>query len=171
MSTSILLDIDVMQEAGSWPKEAGDQARRAAALAYAMAGAEEEAELCIVLANDAFVRDLNKTYRGKDAPTNVLSFPARSIPYAAGPEPMGFRLLGDIVLARETLEREASEQGKQIEHHVAHLVVHGLLHLLGQDHEDMHEAETMEELERQILKALGIADPYAQGASHGTRTA
>ena len=163
MTADVPLDIDVMQEAGSWPPEAGEQARRAASTAYEMAGAAGEAELCIVLADDSFVRDLNKTYRGKDKPTHVLSCPARSIPFAAGPEPMGFRLLGDIVLARETLEREASEQGKRVEDHIAHLVVHGLLHLLGLDHEKDKEAETMEELERRILTALGIGDPYRDG--------
>jgi len=157
------LEIDVMQEAGAWPAGAAEQARRAANTAYAMAGGAGEAELCIVLADDRFVKDLNKTYRGKDKPTNVLSFPARSIPVAAGPEPMGFRLLGDIVLARETLEREAAEQGKPVDDHIVHLVVHGLLHLLGQDHEEDKEAEAMEGLERQILQALGISDPYADG--------
>lgn len=163
MSADALLEIDVMQEAGQWPGDAAEQARRAALTAYAMAGGAEEAELCIVLADDHFVQDLNKTYRGKDKPTNVLSFPARSIPVAAGPEPMGFRLLGDIVLARETLEREAAEQGKRIEDHVAHLVVHGVLHLLGQDHEEDKEAEIMEGLERKILQSMGIDDPYADG--------
>lgn len=163
MSADALLEIDVMQEAGQWPGDAAEQAQRAARAAYAMAGGAEEAELCIVLADDHFVQDLNKTYRGKDKPTNVLSFPARSIPVAAGPEPMGFRLLGDIVLARETLEREAAEQGKRIEDHVAHLVVHGVLHLLGQDHEEDKEAEIMEGLERDILQSMGINDPYADG--------
>jgi len=163
MGADALLEIDVVQEAGMWPAGAAEQARRAAITAYAMAGETGEAELCIVLADDHFVQDLNKTYRGKDKPTNVLSFPARSIPVAAGPEPMGFRLLGDIVLARETLEREAAEQGKCAEDHVMHLVVHGLLHLLGQDHEEDDKAEIMEELERRILQALGISDPYQDG--------
>ena len=158
------LDIDVMREAGDWAGGTEDIIRRAAEHAYVVAGPPEEAELCVVLADDAFVRTLNRTYRGKDKPTNVLSFPTGDIPVAVGPEPlvgMGPRLLGDVVLARETIGREADEQGKSFADHLSHLVVHGVLHLLGLDHEEDARAEEMEALERDILEDLGISDPYA----------
>ncbi len=114
-------------------------------------------EACVALSSDAEVARLNATYRGKQAATNVLSFPA-------GPAPAGggdVRLLGDLVLAAETVTREAAELGLPLEHHLQHLVVHGLLHLLGYDHEMDEEAETMEALEVRILARLGIDDPYA----------
>tara|TARA_R110000868_G_scaffold35321_1_gene126769 strand:- start:3372 stop:3944 length:573 start_codon:yes stop_codon:yes gene_type:complete len=158
------LEIDIISEAGEWATVAEAIVRRAAEHAYVVAGFADEAELCIVLANDEFVQTLNKTYRGKDKPTNVLSFPIGGIPAAVGGEPrigMGPRLLGDIVLALETITSEASEQKKSFEHHLTHLVVHGVLHLLGQDHEEDAEAEEMEAMERDILEDLGIADPYA----------
>jgi probable rRNA maturation factor len=157
------LDIDVMREAGEWANGTEEIIRRAAEHAYVVAGPAEEAELCVVLADDDFVRSLNKTYRGKDKPTNVLSFPAGAIPVAVGPEPLlglGPKLLGDVVLARETISREAEEQGKSFADHLSHLVVHGVLHLLGQDHEEDTEAEEMEALERDILEDLDISDPY-----------
>ena len=106
-------------------------------------------ELAVVLADDAFVRDLNRDYRGKDKATNVLSFPS---------DEKG--CLGDIVLAFETVEREAAEQGKTFRHHACHLLVHGVLHLLGHDHEEEKEAVLMEQKEVKILKKLGIANPY-----------
>ncbi|MCE9648172.1 MAG: rRNA maturation RNase YbeY [Parvibaculum sp.] len=157
-----------MREAGNWAGDTEELVRRAAEHAYVVAGPAEEAELCVVLADDAFVRTLNKAYRGKDQATNVLSFPTGDMPVAVGPEPltgMGPRLLGDVVLACETIAREAAEQGKSFPHHLSHLVVHGVLHLLGQDHEEDVEAEEMEALERDILEDLDIADPYA--TSHG----
>ena len=100
---------------------------------------------------------INAEWRGKDKPTNVLSFPApRDIPIPAGES----RPLGDIVLAYGVIAREAEEQGKTLRAHVAHLMVHGTLHLLGYDHETDVEAEEMEALETSILKGLGITDPY-----------
>lgn len=113
------------------------------------------AELSILLTDDAEQRELNRQWRDKDAPTNVLSFPQI--------EPFGpiAGLLGDISLARETLEREASELDKSFEDHFSHLVVHGFLHILGYDHEDDAEATRMESLETRILANLGIGDPYA----------
>lgn len=158
------LSIDVMRETGNWAGGAEDTIRRAAEHAYFVAGPGDEAELCVVLADDEFVQALNKTYRGKNKPTNVLSFPTGAIPVAVGPEPLigfGPRLLGDVVLAQETIAREAVEQGKSFAHHLSHLVVHGVLHLLGLDHEDDVEAEEMEALERDILEDLDISDPYA----------
>ncbi len=113
------------------------------------------AELSIVLADDARIAALNKTYRGKEGPTNVLSFPSAAM--AAGVEAV---LLGDVVLARETIAREAQTQGKRFDDHLAHLTVHGVLHLLGHDHASDAEADEMEALEREILQDLGIADPY-----------
>jgi len=108
----------------------------------------------ILLADDATVRDLNARFRGKDRPTNVLSFPAAPMPGVAR-EP-----LGDIVLAYGTCASEAEAQTKSLADHLRHLVVHGVLHLLGRDHENDAEAEAMEAEEREILAGLGVADPY-----------
>lgn len=115
------------------------------------------AELSIVLTDDAEQQVLNRDWRGIDKPTNVLSFPQIE-PFApvAG-------ILGDITLARETLEREAAELGKSFADHFTHLVVHGFLHILGYDHIEEADALVMEGLETQILASLGIADPYADG--------
>jgi probable rRNA maturation factor len=112
----------------------------------------------VALADDAHVRTLNRTYRGKDAPTNVLSFPAPALP-AGVATPTA--LLGDIILAEETVVREAVELDVSPGHHFDLLVVHGLLHLLGYDHETEDEAREMEGLEIAILADLGIEDPYA----------
>ena len=119
--------------------------------------ADENYEISIVLADDAFVRDLNRTWRNIDSPTNVLSFPADD---ADGQGPC---LLGDVVLAYETVQREAVAEGKQVLDHVANLVVHGTLHLLGFDHEAENEAIEMEALETALLARLGVADPYQRG--------
>jgi probable rRNA maturation factor len=114
------------------------------------------AEISVVLCGDAFIRELNRKWRGRDEPTNVLSFPA-------GGDLASAPLLGDIVIAFETTSREAIEAGKPLRNHLVHLVVHGFLHLIGHDHAEMAEAVAMETLERAILARLGIADPY--GAS------
>jgi probable rRNA maturation factor len=122
------------------------------------------AEISLLLGDDATVRRLNAAYRGHDRPTNVLSFPALELVPAAWPleapatQPP---FLGDIVLAEETVRREADADGKPLAAHVCHLVVHGTLHLLGYDHEREADAIAMEGLERQILAGLGVADPYA----------
>lgn len=123
------------------------------------------AEISLVFADDAFIRELNKTYRGKDKPTNVLSFPQyepKEIPEKIEGN-LPFISLGDIVLAYETIEREAQEQEKSFEDHFLHLIVHGLLHLLGHDHEEDDEAEIMENLEIRILEGIGIKNPYESG--------
>jgi probable rRNA maturation factor len=112
-------------------------------------------EIAIALSSDAAVRELNARFRGQGKPTNVLSFPSALLPDAAVEDASG-----DIVIAYETLLREAESEGKAPLHHLAHLTVHGLLHLAGFDHEDDFEAEAMETLERRILTNLGIADPY-----------
>lgn len=113
------------------------------------------AELCIHLSDDARVRELNARWRGLDKSTNVLSFPAAP--------PAGVataRLLGDVVLAFETVAREAAEDNKPLPDHFRHLVAHGFLHLLGYDHEGAADAERMEAMETRILARLGVADPY-----------
>jgi probable rRNA maturation factor len=113
-----------------------------------------------MLTDDAQIQELNRTWRAKDKPTNVLSFPAPEQPGATGP-----RHLGDIALAYETLVRESEEESKELAHHFAHLIVHGVLHLLGYDHEVEAEAEIMEGLEIKALATLGIADPYRDMAA------
>jgi probable rRNA maturation factor len=122
-----------------------------------------DVEVSVRFAGDEEVRRLNAQWRGKDKPTNVLSFPMIEAPLlgaiAAGGQ--GEALLGDIVLAQGVCAREAGEKGINIEDHAVHLVVHGMLHLLGYDHEDGdEEAEAMESVEREALASLGIADPY-----------
>lgn len=119
--------------------------------------ARSETELSLVFAADADVKGLNAQWRGKDKPTNVLSFPA----FALRPGDDLPVMLGDIVLAYETVAQEAKEEAKQLDHHVSHLVLHGLLHLLGYDHQSGADAEIMESLERQVLATLAIPDPYA----------
>lgn len=128
--------------------------------AAAQSGAKlaSSAEISIVLCDDAFIQDLNRNWRGQDKPTNVLSFPASGDPAAA---PM----LGDIVIAFETAMREALAAGKPMRDHVAHLLAHGFLHLLGYDHLEEADAEAMEALERRILARLGIDDPYREEAA------
>jgi len=117
----------------------------------------------VALLSDSEVRSLNKAFRGKDAPTNVLSFPSAS--GAQGPalkeEPL---FLGDVALAYETVVSEASSQGKTVRQHAAHLVAHGVLHLAGFDHGAEAEAERMENAERAVLAKFGIPDPYGDDA-------
>jgi len=126
-----------------------------AALEHSGAVMAGVAELSIVLLDDAGQQVLNRDWRGIDKPTNVLSFPQIE------PHSPLSGILGDITLARETLEREAAELGISLAHHFTHLVVHGFLHILGHDHLDEAEALVMERLETQILASMGIADPYA----------
>lgn len=146
--------LDVLVEAAPWNESrALRPLLRRAVDAAAAELSTSAAELAIVLTDDSAIRVLNRKWRGIDAPTNVLSFPA-DVPAGAAP------LLGDIVLAYETVAREASRDGKPFAHHVAHLAVHGFLHLCGYDHERDSDAETMEQLERQILRHLDIPDPY-----------
>ena len=110
-----------------------------------------EGDVVVLLTDDAAVRDINARFRGKDRPTNVLSFPATE---SAAPH------LGDLVLAYGVCAAEAGAQGKTLADHLSHLTVHGVLHLLGRDHEDEAEAEAMEAEERSILARLGVSDPY-----------
>ena len=114
-------------------------------------------EVAVKLTDDDEVHQLNRAYREKDKPTNVLSFPAFPVTPGKMPGPM----LGDIIIARETVEREAVELDKSFEDHLTHLMVHGFLHLLGYDHIEVSDAEKMEALETRILAKLGLSDPYA----------
>jgi probable rRNA maturation factor len=158
-----VIELDIMIEAGDWSRlpEAESLAQRAAEAALAAADEEDEAyEASVMLTDDAQLQELNRTWRGKDKPTNVLSFPAPEQPGATGP-----RHLGDIALAFETLARESEEESKEFAHHFAHLIVHGVLHLLGYDHEVEAEAEIMEALEVKALASLGITDPYRDMAA------
>ncbi len=130
-------------------------------------GAEKtRAEASIVLADDDFVRGLNRDYRGRDESTNVLSFPASQPNDELAAPPAGApRLLGDIVVAYETTNAEANRQGKTLGDHLCHLVVHGMLHLLGYDHQTPAVADAMEKLEIEILAGLDIANPYEDGVA------
>ena len=118
---------------------------------------EKPPEVSLVFTDDASIREINAEWRQQDKPTNVLSFPAFPVTPGEKPGPM----LGDIVIARETVEREAVDLGKSFEEHLTHLLVHGFLHLLGYDHMETEEAEEMEALETRILASLGLSDPYA----------
>lgn len=154
------MQIDVAVEAGAWPGEEAllALARRAVDAVFAEIGqaAPEEAELSLLFTDDAHIRVLNRDWRAKDRPTNVLSFPA----FAVAPGDPVPPMLGDVALAFETIRSEAELDGKPFDHHLTHLVVHGVLHLLGHDHEEDGEAEAMEALERAILARLAIPDPY-----------
>ena len=154
-----MTELEVIIESGEWASvgDAEALARRAVDAAFAVVAnaPRDPIEISVLLSDDASVRDLNRRWRGLDKPTNVLSFPA-----SAPAPPGGARPLGDLVLAWETVAREAKEEGKPVADHLTHLVVHGTLHLLGYDHETEHEAETMEAREIEALARLGIANPY-----------
>jgi probable rRNA maturation factor len=159
-----VVDSELWREQGAQENKHEDvrpMLRRALAQAAA-ALSTGAAELAIVLTDDSAIRQLNHAWRGKDAATNVLSFPTAP----SGGEP---RLLGDIVLAHETITREARAERKPFADHVAHLAIHGFLHLLGYDHERGADAETMEAVERDILHRLGIPDPYRADVASGRR--
>jgi probable rRNA maturation factor len=146
--------IDLMVDSKRWKDAAKLKlvVRRAIAQAAAATRSTGGAELAIVLTDDSAIRALNRDWRGIDKATNVLSFPAKN----GGPQPH----LGDIVLAYETIAREAKSEHKPFAHHVAHLAVHGFLHLVGYDHERDKDARQMEQAERDILRQLKIPDPY-----------
>ena len=136
-----------------------DQLPRHKVARWIRAALAAPAQLAVRIVDEDEGRALNRDYRGKDYATNVLSFPAE-VPEGL-PKGVKFPLLGDLVICAPVVAREADEQGKALNAHYAHLTVHGVLHLLGWDHEDDKEADAMEQLEREILAELGIADPYA----------
>ena len=153
-----------------WPDVCDWEALASSAVSAAIAATphgdlariEASVEIAVRLTGDVEVQSLNRDYRQKDKPTNVLSFPMIEPDLICGLADTGHReiLLGDIVLARETCTREAEERNVSIEAHATHLIVHGTLHLLGYDHVQDDEAEKMESLERQIMAVLGLHDPY-----------
>jgi probable rRNA maturation factor len=159
------LDIQISVEEGPWPSEAD-----LASLSDRVLGASADflkreekqplpkipPEVSLVFTDDASIREINAEWRSQDKPTNVLSFPAFPVMPGKMPGPM----LGDIILAYETLVREAEDLGKPFEEHLTHLLVHGFLHLFGYDHLDDAGAERMESLETRILAGLGLSDPY-----------
>jgi len=153
---TITVDIEIEDEA--WTQAAEDAEALVWRAAQAVLDAHEDIEgqgIVILLTDDDSVQALNRDFRQKDKPTNVLSFPSP-------PNPEG--QIGDIALAYGVCAREAAEQGKPLAHHLQHLVAHGVLHLLGYDHESDDEAEAMEALEREILAGLDVPDPYAGDA-------
>jgi probable rRNA maturation factor len=160
------LDIQIAVEADGWAEEAELEglAGRVLETAAEYLRSEENQpfpampiEASLVFSSDEQVREINAEWRGQDKPTNVLSFPAFPLSPGGKPGPM----LGDIIVARETVEREAVDLDKSFTDHLTHLMVHGFLHLFGYDHMDSEEAERMESLETRILASLGLSDPYA----------
>jgi probable rRNA maturation factor len=158
------MDIDLSIEE-PWPQGAWDDlAERALAALVPFAPELANERLCIsiVFTSDAEIHDLNREWRQRDKPTNVLSFPMlerEDLLHLAAEGPP--EMLGDIALAHETCAREAAEKGVPLDHHAAHLLIHGLLHLAGHDHEiSTSDAEVMEALETKALAVMGIADPY-----------
>lgn len=160
-ASGVTLEVEIERHGDAW-REAEfnrgliEQATRAAIRA-APPLPQGTYQVTLVLTDDAEVRALNRTWRGKNAATNVLSFPSHEKVKGPG-------LLGDVVLAHETILEEARAQGITLDAHVAHLVVHGVLHLIGFDHLEDIDAERMEAIERTALASLGIADPYADDA-------
>ena len=151
---------DTIVAAGDWPGHLPELAARAANAALEASGLDpDDHEVAILATDDAAVADLNRRFRGKPAPTNVLSFPAAEI--AVGETPP--EEIGDVALAWETCSREAETQGKTLDDHASHLIVHAVLHCLGHDHAEEEQASLMERLEAHILEGLGIADPYETG--------
>ena len=158
--------VDIRIDGDEWPRRIAGRApaplvREAVAAVLAACGPGHPVEIAVLLSDAAAVQALNRDYRGRDRPTNVLSFAAdaddatgfQAVP---GPQP-----LGDIVIAGAVCRAEARNESKHLADHLRHLAVHGALHLLGYDHEISADAETMENREREILATLGVADPYA----------
>ncbi|SMD04477.1 rRNA maturation RNase YbeY [Rhizobium sp. RU36D] len=159
-------DIQISIEADGWQPEQELEALASrvfqAAAAYMIAEEKQPfpphgTEISLVFTDDAAIREVNAEWRGQDKPTNVLSFPAYPLTPGGMPGPM----LGDIIIARETVAREADDLEKPFADHLTHLMVHGFLHLFGYDHMNDAEAEIMESLETGILATLGLSDPYA----------
>jgi len=160
--TEIVIDVAYDGWTAKLP-DVEERCRQVAAITLGAAAAtvdlpSERLEVSVLLTDDSQVQELNRDYRQQDKPTNVLSFAALDEDSPLPPD--GPILLGDVIVAFQTTEREAVEEGKSFADHFSHLVVHGVLHLLGYDHLEDDEAEEMESLERSILGALGVPDPY-----------
>ena len=148
-----------IEREGGWPEEAGSLPDRAAAALADLALPEPlRGEVSVLFTDDAAVRALNRDWRGRDRPTNVLSFPAEPVPGL----PTAHQPLGDLALAWETCRAEAEARGVDVLDHATHLVLHGLLHLLGYDHRDGAEARVMEGLEARAMAAMGLRAPYEE---------
>ena len=165
MSVNPSVSLAIAVEAGEWGDVEAAEALAEAALAAAVRDLadregqpfpEDPPEVSLVLADDAMMADINSQWRNQPKPTNVLSFPAFPLVPGGEPGPM----LGDIILARETIEREAADLGKPVDEHITHLIVHGFLHLFGYDHIENSDAEKMEAIETRILTSLDLSDPY-----------
>ncbi len=170
MTHSVILEI--VAEDDLWTQTLPDAealADSAIQSSFAQAGYSESASICILLTTDSRIKTLNQTYRGKDTPTNVLSFPAQEMPPIPG-EP---RLLGDIALAYETLDQEAKQANLDLRDHFLHLIVHASLHLIGYTHDVDEEADRMEAHEIAALSEIGVSNPYEASigvtATYGTR--
>ncbi len=151
------LAVDIVRRAGEWADVADDILIRAARAAYAVAGQDApQSEVSLLLTGDEEAGALNKSWRNKDGATNVLSFSLDAPQNGAEP-----RALGDVVLAYETVMREAADLGIATAQHAAHLVVHGVLHLMGYDHKGDQQAVVMEDLEVRVLGSLGLPNPYS----------
>lgn len=148
---------DIVIESDLWASEPRAEATVSAAISAAAAHSTRGGEVSILLSDDSAVRDINRQFRGLDKPTNVLSFPAANTPATQGH--LGIHL-GDIVIAYETLRRECEAEDRLFLHHLAHLTVHGFLHLIGYDHETDAQADEMEALESRIMTAMNLPDPW-----------
>ena len=156
------LNVDITRQSDAWDLAAEEVVLRTVQTVFLETGKGLKGphELSVLLADNEFIHTLNRKYRGKDKPTNVLSFPQADLLVTDDAGLMGEVALGDVVLAIETVEEEARAQAKTFEHHLTHLVVHGVLHLLGYDHESDADAEEMEALEVEILKGMKVTNPY-----------
>lgn len=162
--------VEVRIEGAGWARRIGGRTpaslvREAVAAGLAACGPADAVEIAVLLTDDAAVQALNRDWRGRDAPTNVLAFAVHedaSDDFPAGPGPLP---LGDIVIAGGVCRAEARAEGKRLADHLRHLALHGTLHLLGYDHEVAAQAERMEALERRLLAGLGVPDPYAAAAA------
>ena len=160
-----LMEIDFLTDDEAWralPEREAQAHAAIRAVFEVLQSPAPEAELSLVFTSDQAVAELNRVWRGKAEPTNVLSFPA-----AGGAWPGAPRALGDIVLAAGVVSREARTSGKPLANHTSHLIIHGLLHLVGYDHEDDARAEAMERLEAEVMARLGLPDPYEGAQAPG----
>ena len=145
-------EIDIQVASPLWAAQPRAEETVRAAIAAAASAHKAESEVSVLLTDDASIRTLNRDWRKIDKPTNVLSFPAA--------QQAGGKLLGDIVIAYETLAREAEDEQRDFLHHLAHLTVHGFLHLIGYDHQTEQQADEMEGLESRIMRSMNMPDPY-----------